>query len=67
MRRLLFLLIVIFQLAAPASSVEVAKKGERPLMSLDEAVSLALSHIRNVINGRLEVEKAEQQVSAGGK
>jgi outer membrane protein len=38
-----------------------------PLLTLDQALTLALEHNRQVLNARLEVEKSEQQIKAARK
>ena len=59
----LALLLTILVLAPPIGSLAQAAKQDVPLLTLDDAVSVALSNNRLVKNSALEAQKYDFQVS----
>ena len=59
----LALLLSIFVLASPLGSIAQQATADVPLLTLDDAVSIALSNNRLVKNSRLEAQKYDFQVS----
>lgn len=61
-----FILLGIFFLFLVEGPVRGQEKGlpSAPLLTLDQAVKLALDHNRQILNARLEVEKSARQIEA---
>ena len=65
--RIVYLLVTVVFLLASSASVTAQQEGERAsgeVLTLDEAISLAMRENRQVKNAQLSVGKAEDELAA---